>query len=340
MLVSMASAGRQDSSVGTANLGVLVLSVALAIFVFWRDTPTKATVRPSPLSAVPAGTQLLVTVDVRRLREAELGRALTSGGRELPGLGSLDQICGFDPTTRVTQLVFAMPKLGGRDVELGMAAGGGFSARRITDCASRVIRRRSGRPVESQVGSFATVRDIERSEGELAVKDGGPVLLAGGSFLRRMIDAADGHVRDVRKDEIHTALRQSVGEGAVVASAVLDEGWLVRLTDDRLAALSPLASVRAAALRVRVGSRTDIELVMGCADEVSCDDIASGLAGLRDGFGVRVDLLVGVPISRRLQISQAPGEVRTKLVLDGTETERLVGRLLPDLTDAHEEPDR
>ena len=73
---------------------------------------------------------MLARIDLTQVRKSALGAALTGGGRELSGLGSLGEICGFDPTEQIRELAIAMPE-SGAEPELGIVATGDFDADRI-----------------------------------------------------------------------------------------------------------------------------------------------------------------------------------------------------------------
>jgi hypothetical protein len=106
------------------------------------------------------------------------------------------------------------------EVELGLAAVGDFDAAAVADCAAAIVRLHGGDPVRTTLGGFLTVRDRGgASEGEVAARDGGPVLLSGGRYLRDMIDAAEGRSPSLRSEARHRALREAVGvDAALVVS--------------------------------------------------------------------------------------------------------------------------
>ena len=77
--------------------------------------------------------------------------------------------------------------------DFGLIASGKIDEKALITCASKVIEGRGGMPSVTTIGSFRTVRDTSLSEGggEIAVRDGGPLLLGAGSYLRAMIDTAE-----------------------------------------------------------------------------------------------------------------------------------------------------
>ncbi len=259
-------------------------AVALAIGVMLRsesDRPQEPA--PRAVDAVPAGAGFVLTIDVARLRETELGRSLLSAGRELPGVGRLDAICGFDPSESVREIAIASPSV---SPELGIVAIGDFSAERIAGCAEAVVRRRGGTPVTTSIDEFTTVRDRGGTAGEIAVRAGGPALLGGGHYLRDMIDASAGKAPSFARDDTHRELRRRLGEdAALLASWQLDEGFLERATGEPDARLSPLAQVRGAAVRVDAASTIVVRAVLSCPTKTACSEVASVLRDASREFG-------------------------------------------------------
>ena len=57
--------------------------------------------------------------------------------------------------------------------------------------------------------------------GEIAVRKGGPVLLGAGTYLRAMIDAAEGRTPTIRSSVAHTHLAREIGRAALRVTVVL-----------------------------------------------------------------------------------------------------------------------
>ena len=265
-------------SVQRLHVAVLVACAALCGVVLLRERPASSPGDRAPfgpLDAIPSGVELLATVDVEALRRTEIGAAIAREGRIVPGLGSLREICGYDPTAGIRELAatVALPEGGGLDqADVGLAASGDLPLGPVVDCAERVIHRRGGAPVRTQIGSFTVVRDRQRAAVEVAVRPD-LVLVGSGALLREMIDTADGQVAPVRSDQVHAVLRRSLGPGLLVATLTLPRGWLSAAIEPELARRSPLAAVTTAALRVEAAPGVEATLVLGCAAAEVCGPV-------------------------------------------------------------------
>ena len=309
--------------VTTINLATLVGCVALtaAVAVLAPGRADPASQAPlHPLSALPAGAAFAVTLDLPQLRQGELGATLAGAGREVPGLGRLNDVCGFDPTSQIERLAIALPRSAegadGRSPDFGLAATGSFDPARVVECARTVIARRGGAPVVSRIGTFVSVRDrTGKSSGEIAVREAGLVLVGGGTYLRNMIDAADGRIPSLRQDELHRLLRRSVGtDGAVVATWAPPAGWLERWLGLEESAHTPWSQVRAAGLKLDLSAGLSARLVVGCATPQACRQIAQALESLLSDIAAPAS--GSAPLSamvKRTRIESAQREVRVQV---------------------------
>ena len=95
------------------------------------------------LEAVPDDAFLVATADMPKLRRSPLYEAVLgpSGTRAL-GLGGVEAACGFDPATRVENLVFVIPE-GGEQGEFGVAATVLVKPDEIKTCALRSPKKRA-----------------------------------------------------------------------------------------------------------------------------------------------------------------------------------------------------
>jgi hypothetical protein len=229
---------------------------------------------------VPAGVELVVTANFDRLRELGFGRWWAAGERELDGVGKLSELCRFDPTAGLRELVLSVPALG--NDELGVVATGDFSGAAVADCASRVVTRRGGHPSRGHTGSFPTVGDPAHPNwGQIAVRDGGPVLLGHGAHLQDLIDATEGRKRTLDSDRAHAELRRALGPaGAVVASWVPRPGWTREWLSDTGMDRDALDALRAAAGRLDLDPGLSVELVLSCPNPNLCLRIEEQLGEL------------------------------------------------------------
>jgi len=317
-------------SAKSAELGVLGVCVLIAVAAFWPRNGEPS--HPSPparagpaLSALPRGASLAISLDFRRIRETELGSVLTEGGRVLPGVGSLTEVCGFDPTEQIREVALAQ-----RDSDLGVVATGKFERDRIVKCAAQVIARRGGDPATTEIDSFATVRDRRGEGAEIAVRDGGPVLIGDGRYLREMIDTAEGKTQSLLGDDAHATLRRAVGPGAAVATFVARPNWLSRFLEPNEIERSALASVRAGAIRIEVAPDWVGTLLLACPNDRECEKLGSWVEqGVTDLREVARRELGDDPVQKS-EVKSDANAVRVRVTLDPHRTARVLTRLILD----------
>ncbi len=285
----------------TRTRNALVFAAAAAVAAAGFAVVTRAR-RPADLAshavdAVPAGALLVATADLAALRASPVGAPFLREGREIPGLGKVRDVCGFDPMDTLTEAAIAIPA-GGDSGEFGLVAAGPVDAERILACATKVIEARGGRPVTSPVGSFQSVRDASLSSegGEIAVRPGGLLLLGAGAYLRAMIDAADGRSPTIRSSVGHTFLDREVGDASVRITVVLSPEQRRSLADELQsagAAGSPAGSILAGGVGVKLGPMVGLHAVVTCADAPSCASLARSFGEARDARAA--DLSARVP---------------------------------------------
>lgn len=313
------------------ELWILIAAGAASLWAFTRPRashpaePAAASARRAPaLAALPRGAQLVMRVDLGQVRKSALGAALTGGGREIAGLGSLSEICEFDPTEQIDELAIAVPEQRGEPA-LGIVATGDFDATRIIDCAAKVLTRRGGTPAPSRLGEFSSIRDRARAGAEVAVRSGGPVIVGEGEYFRAMLDAADGRSATLLGDEAHTTLRDAVaGHGALGVTFVTRPGWLTRWASDDEALSAPLGAVRAGALRVDLEPSPRATLLLSCPAEPTCQELgkwAEQLIGKLRG-SVEPD-----PIAEA-KLTVEPNAIRVRIAFDPGGLQKLVLGLL------------
>jgi hypothetical protein len=265
----------------------LVVVVAIAVAGAWFARHHRAE-QTDALSAVPRDAWLVLSVDVAMLRGSPLGQTLLGpGGLPLPGVGSLQDACGFDPMSRIDAFVLCSPE-GGERGDFGVAMGGTFTKAELSACADKVIRARGGAPSTMARGSFAVVDAGDAHHTRFAYRDGGPFLVGRGAWLDAMIDAAEGKAERMRAEHrsLRSALLATVPPPVIVASALLPTSMRQRLraelavevgAGDEHAYASVLA-VQAAGLGVQTGgpgSTTVLSAALQCENADAC-------AGVRD----------------------------------------------------------
>ena len=176
------------------------------------------------LDSVPRDSWLVATVDVSQLRASAIARAILESG-DVPGLGGLSSKCGFDPVSRLREIVVTSPENGERG-DFGVAFTGDFTMKELEACADSVIRSRGGTPVTSTRSGFTFVEDAgDPKHARLAYREGGPYLVGRGAWLDAMLDATLGkgdrsrpEHADLRKD---VAPKAGASPRAIVVTALL-----------------------------------------------------------------------------------------------------------------------
>ncbi|MEJ7728729.1 MAG: hypothetical protein WKG00_05895 [Polyangiaceae bacterium] len=256
---------------------------AAALIAVWR-------LRRGPsasvaLDGVPAGALLVATADLAALRGSPVGGRFLREGREIPGMGKVRDVCGFDPLDVLTDVAVAIPA-GGDEGDFGVVGAGPIDDEAVLSCASKVIAARGGKPVVTAIGSFRSVRDADLpgSGGEIAVRKGGPLLLGAGAYLRAMIDAADGRTPNIRSSVAHMQLAGVVGEGAIRASIVLTpEQRRTIATELRTAGgdRGAVGGLEAAAFSMRLGADLAFRSALACDDPRAATALAEALGRAR-----------------------------------------------------------
>jgi hypothetical protein len=289
--------------------------------------------RARALDAVPNGALLVASADLDALRASPVGAPFLREGREIPGLGKVRDVCGFDPMDTLSEVAISIPAAGDSG-DFGLAASGKIDDEALLACAAKVIEARGGKAVVTPVGGFRVVRDAAGAgSGEIAVKKGGPLLLGGGAYLRAMIDTADGRAPSIRRSVAHSLLGKAIGEGAVRVTVVLTPEQRQALVDELEsggAAGSPAASVSAGALGVQLGPVVALHGVIACDDPGACARFAVSIKAARDAraadFGTR---LVGIgAVLEQLQIEPQGDMIQLRVAVPAEQAATLLDRVL------------
>lgn len=281
---------------GLIVFGAVVLLIAASIvFPRSRAAPPEPF---DPFSAVPRTAVAIVRADVRAIASSRLDVDWTRIEPSLPAGKSLANLCRFDPLGTLDRIVVFVPKTRGSagESDFGLAATGSLSAAPVIDCAEHVISARGRSPVRSEVGSFHSVRARDASGIEVAVRDGGPLLIASGPVLRDMVDAAEGRSASVRGSELERDLA-ALAPHPIAAAVELEPGWLAGVVPPDVASRSPLGDVRSASLTVDLGSPVRVAAAIRCTTAGAATAMADTLAAygrslsgaLRTRYGISRD---------------------------------------------------
>lgn len=309
----------------------VVATTGFAAFAHYRRAPDLAA---HALDAVPAGALLVATADLAALRASPVGAAFLREGRDIPGLGKVRDVCGFDPMDTLTEVAVAIPAAGDAG-EFGLVAAGPIDDEALLACVSKVIDSRGGRAVTTAIGSFRAVRDstLSITGGEIAVRRGGPLLLGAGAYLRSMIDAADGRSPTIRSSVAYAFLAGAVGDASIRVTVVLTpdqrRALAEELTSDG-AAGSPASAIRAGALGVNLGPSVSLHAIVSCESAAACAQLARTIGEARDArardFAVR---LVGFGALLEQVEIKAEGElVHARVELPAEQAATLAERLV------------
>jgi hypothetical protein len=301
----MLSSGRLTQRRQYILFFALVVGVAVAGYLVGHPRGRSAGI----VDAVPRGAWLVVTVDVAAVRSSPIAQPLLSAGvgTSLPGLGSLSDACGFDPLTRMKELLVASPE-NGDSGDFGLAFTGDFTRDELARCAEKAIRARGGTPATSTHGAFTTVEDTaDAKHARVAYREGGPFLVGRGAWLDAMIDGVEGR-REGPGPE-HSALRAALAPKpgspaqAIVLTALLPTALREKLKGELGAELGSEAdkayvsvlAVSQAGIALGTGgagSTTELLAELRCETPAACEEVKALVGRKRLAFsrelGVRL----------------------------------------------------
>lgn len=305
------------------------------------------------LDAIPTGALVVASADLDALRASPVGAPFLREGREIPGVGKVRDVCGFDPMDTLHEVALAIPAAGDAG-EFGVVAAGAIDDEAILTCAAKVIEARGGKAVISPLGGFRTVRDSALpGGGEIAVRKGGPLLLGAGTYLRAMVDAADGRTASIRSSVAHSQLGKQLESGAIRVTVVLSPEQRRSLAEELEsdgAKDSPAASVVAGALGVSLGPRVAVHGVVACEKAEACARFATTLKALRDerandyatrlvGFGNVLDQLKIEPAGELIHLRVELASEQAALLADRVLKLRGVSHPMPKPEDLQPKTD-
>lgn len=256
---------------------LLLLAIVASVWLIRRDTGERARVHEAvaqrlvdPMLLVPAGAELIVTVDVEGLAAAAGRDLLAAGGSRLLGL---HKDCGFEPLLALRQLAFAVPSRPPEAAsDFALVAQTTLEVEPVLRCAETLIGKRGGRAVRSQLGRFRAVRDQAKPGGEVAIRDDGVFVLSGGDYFRDVLDTLNGTAAPDEtarlRAAVHAGLRRQLGLADLT----------ITLLPGRL---MPLREVQALGLALRLKQRLELVGFVGCSKAESCAEARALLERIR-----------------------------------------------------------
>jgi hypothetical protein len=271
------------------------------------------------------GAALVATLDLDALRGNLWGRAALE--RLLP-LASQSDPCARAALTQLARLTLVIPAEGSTSAapELAVIAEGPLQAHPVLDCATRVLRARGAEPEPGTLGSFQHLSD-KKAGGELAVKDGGPLILSAGSYLRALVERSDtgrGPSEDTRQ-QLHSALRRELGPAPLLLTWVLTPGWLERWLEDPEVKRSPLSEVRALALRGELGDELVLSANVVAENPAGAERIEQFLLATQADLRPVLEAVLGPNQGQKLRTTRDGSRIELHTRID---TRALVSRWL------------
>lgn len=222
---------------------------------------------------------VIASARLDQLRASPFTAPLLLARRELAGIGSLADVCGFDPVAQIDEVAIAVPD-GSDDPDVGVVAVGALDARALAACAARVIERRGKSATVEERAGFTVVREKNREHvGQIAVKDGGPLFLGGGAYLEAMMHAAETPLTNAPANEEHRRERERFvganGAGnAVVVTAVFSEAMRNRARSELAGGRGIFTRVTRAALSLTLAPTLRLQANLGCETPADCSALA------------------------------------------------------------------
>jgi len=273
----------EDASVIDNPLALAVLFAAafgVIVVLTWK-LGARGAVDEGPESALPKESFLVAKIDVPELRASPLYTAVVGqeGTAGTLGLDELSRGCGFDPLARVDDMWVTLPE-GEQRGTFGLAAHVRVTESELATCAERIASARSQKTAPKVVGSFHVLE--ASGSGAFApgigFREGGLLVVAAGSWLTAMLEAAEGkHPRALVGDahgEMLASLRAENGmtKPTAIASVVLPSSVRERLRAEMAREVSGASgedsaeSVMAAVLSVGVAG---VALVARAGEELA-----------------------------------------------------------------------
>ncbi len=288
--------GRRGAILLVALLGTMagVLALRRGAGAHAKEAPHAA--QRTVLESLPAGAVVAAELDLRALRNHPLTSAWFREPRIIEGLGDIATLCGADPLEQVERVAVAVPT--SLDAGFAIVAQGDIDAGALSTCASRVILRREGKPIQEFIDGFSIVADGAVPGGaRVAARRGGPLFLAEPAYLARAMRVLSSSEPSLAADPAHAALRRRVGEGVLVVTALLSQEHRATLASEleRQGVVgSPLVGLASGAISASLGEQLDCHVLLSCDEAAAASSLGDLLrAELKTQAAAPLAKLVG-----------------------------------------------
>jgi hypothetical protein len=305
---------------------LFVLLMLLSAWLVSRQRAARSENAGRTLGAVPAKAKaskpiqglvlpdaaLIASLDLGTLRRNVWGRALLE---QLLAREAKTEPCARSVLGEVERLVLAIPSASSvnADPEFAVLAEGNLRALPVLECARRLLSARSGEPTQSRQGTFQCLRD-QRGRGQLAVRDGGPLILSGGSYFRTLLARAEGGpTQNGPREERHSTLRRELGPAPFLLTWLLPAGWLEAWLEDPDVKSSPLSDVRSVSVRGELNDLVMLGAVIEADNDASAARIEGFLRAAQIDFQESIDAYLGPGASQQIRVARRGPRVELSL---------------------------
>lgn len=295
-----------------------LLAAIIAIAV--RSAPARLTV-VSPLQAVPAQAAFVLSLDLDRLRASPFSALIADTSLGAPELSSG---CSRRALESVRELAVWVPDDSASD--FGLVATGDVDSERWMACARESIAARGGVPATSQIEGFAVTSDASQGrEGAMvAVREGGPVLIANATLLHRMIATLLGRIPSALAEGDHARMRRDVGIKSDASATLLVSQGVRNKLRELAGGEVPIAQVGGLAIAATADEQAHVRLLAWCDGATACASLAQVAeerrAQIRGSMPLRIAgvsaLLDGARVGTQGNVLVAETTVASKQVVE------------------------
>lgn len=292
---------------------LLVAGVVAALGAWGMSAIRSVEIPEAALAAAPAGSSIVMRVDVEAVTASHVWNALLEEDRGEDGVRRIEQACGYDPLEQVDEaFVFVSGTRAEPFGQVGFAARGEMARgrenrERLLECVGEVVSSRGALQRVEIEGVPAIASSSGRSHAAFVGRDG--VVAGDRAMVARIIQVAAGDTISAAEDPTLTRLWDRVAtDRDIVAVARLPERWApaLRAMARRLGEdLESVADVQALGIGVRVRDGLSIGLAAETADAGAARRIERALV-------TKVDELLAQPLLRLSTVGRVLRGVRTE----------------------------